>query len=163
MPRPIPLPSLSTLAFLLFLATTTTTTFNPSSYVNACGVTIHNEVAFRASRILLSAHEDNNNSTRFVTPALQTRSHAPSLSHAAIHANTNHSSTSTSLQDNYTPLLEQRDLLLAGSFFPDWGYNCIGKLYNEAAEEVITHTQHTCTFASKTAIPHSCEERMQRK
>jgi hypothetical protein len=44
---------------------------------------------------------------------------------------------STSLLDNYTLLLEQRDLLFAGSFFPDWGYNCIGKLYNEAAEEVI--------------------------
>ncbi|KAF9143994.1 Glycosylphosphatidylinositol specific phospholipase D1 [Linnemannia schmuckeri] len=92
-------PSLSTLAAaaLLLFCATTTTIFN--SHVDACGVTIHNEVAFRATT----------------------------------HVNTNH--TSTSLQDDYTPLLEQRDLLFAGSFFPDWGYNCIGKLYNEAAEE----------------------------
>ncbi|KAG0283982.1 Glycosylphosphatidylinositol specific phospholipase D1 [Linnemannia gamsii] len=134
MARSIALPSLSTLALFLVLTATTTTTFNPS-LVHACGVTIHNEVAFRASRILLSAKQDNDNSTRLVTPPHQTHSHAPSYSHSLVHLNTNHTFTSTSLQDDYTPLLEQRDLLLAGSFFPDWGYNCIGKLYNEAAEE----------------------------
>ncbi|KAF9100442.1 integrin subunit alpha 8 [Mortierella sp. AM989] len=32
-------------------------------------------------------------------------------------------------------MLEQKDLLFAGSFFPDWGYNCIGKIWNGAAEE----------------------------
>ncbi|KAF9189222.1 Glycosylphosphatidylinositol specific phospholipase D1 [Haplosporangium sp. Z 767] len=36
---------------------------------------------------------------------------------------------------NYAPLLEQKESLFAGSFFPDWGYNCIGKLWNDAAEE----------------------------
>ncbi|OAQ24695.1 hypothetical protein K457DRAFT_141715 [Linnemannia elongata AG-77] len=128
------IPSLasSAAALLLFLAVTTTT-FNP--HVDACGVTIHNEIAFRASRILLSTTNENNNNTRLVTPPHQTHSQAPSYSpsDSATHTNTNY--TSTSLQDDYTPLLEQKDLLLAGSFFPDWGYNCIGKIYNEAAEE----------------------------
>lgn len=176
MARSIPLPSLSTLALLLVLTVTTTTTFNPS-LVDACGVTIHNEVAFRASCILLSAKQDNNNSTRLVTPPHQTHSYAPSYSHSLLHLNTNHTFTSTSLQDDYTPLLEQRDLLLAGSFFPDWGYNCIGKLYNEAAEEVITLTKHVycdstpmrganakgvnecrypCSFASSRFSSHPC-------
>ncbi|KAG0257996.1 Glycosylphosphatidylinositol specific phospholipase D1 [Mortierella polycephala] len=36
---------------------------------------------------------------------------------------------------NYAPLLGQKESLFAGSFFPDWGYNCIGKLWNDAAEE----------------------------
>ncbi|KAF9190439.1 ferrochelatase hem15 [Haplosporangium sp. Z 767] len=30
---------------------------------------------------------------------------------------------------------EHREALLAGSFFPDWGYNCIGLKWNDAAEE----------------------------
>ncbi|KAG0201713.1 Glycosylphosphatidylinositol specific phospholipase D1 [Mortierella sp. GBA30] len=32
-------------------------------------------------------------------------------------------------------MLTHKESLFAGSFFPDWGYNCIGKLWNEAAEE----------------------------
>ncbi|KAF9167425.1 Glycosylphosphatidylinositol specific phospholipase D1 [Mortierella sp. AD010] len=61
------------------------------STVQGCGVTIHNEIAFRAN--LKGGIYD------------------------------------------YIPLLEQKGALYAGSFFPDWGYNCIGKIYNNAAEE----------------------------
>lgn len=146
-------PLASAAALLLFLATTTT--FNP--HVDACGVTIHNEVAFRASRILLSTTNETNNSTRLVTPRHQTHSHAPSYSPSVSHPNSIY--TSTSLKDDYTPLLEQKDLLFAGSFFPDWGYNCIGKLYNEAAEEVITFTSvHTLRFHSPATHSHGKSE-----
>ncbi|KAF9537990.1 hypothetical protein EC957_007400, partial [Mortierella hygrophila] len=44
-------PSFASAAAMLFIFTTTAT-FNP--HVNACGVTTHSGVAFRASRILCS-------------------------------------------------------------------------------------------------------------
>ncbi|KAF9931419.1 Glycosylphosphatidylinositol specific phospholipase D1 [Linnemannia zychae] len=114
--------SVTTVALFLFFAT---------SLVDACGVTIHNEVAFRASRILLSAREISNHTSSPVIPPHQAHSHVPYA-----HSQKNPLQyRATSIQDDYTPLLEQKDLLLAGSFFPDWGYNCIGKIYNDAAEE----------------------------
>ncbi|KAF9091286.1 Glycosylphosphatidylinositol specific phospholipase D1 [Mortierella sp. GBA35] len=129
--------SLSTLASAAAALLLLLTTLDSLSQVHACGVTIHNEVAFRASRILLSAKDNTPLASSSLSHSHPSHSHPHSHahSHAAAHSSMNQSHSSNSLLDDYAPLLEQKDLLLAGSFFPDWGYNCIGKLYNEAAEE----------------------------
>ncbi|GJJ71786.1 glycosylphosphatidylinositol phospholipase D [Entomortierella parvispora] len=102
--------------------------------VHACGVTIHNEIAFRASQILLQTGGSSSASTSPLS------SHAPpqhshSHSHSHSHARDSDKAADPSRLLSYGPLLERKDSLFAGSFFPDWGYNCIGKLWNEAAEE----------------------------
>ena len=109
--------------------------------VGGCGVTIHNEIAFRASQILLSAagHDE-----RSQLPFAQPYPHSQSVLHAnikgAAHSNDHWHERARPNQSkalhNYATLLAQKDALFAGSFFPDWGYNCIGKLWNQAAEEV---------------------------
>ncbi|KAF9584733.1 Glycosylphosphatidylinositol specific phospholipase D1 [Lunasporangiospora selenospora] len=97
--------------------------------VSGCGVTIHNEVAFRASQLLLSSAPD----PFLSSPHSQVSSHSKARSTNAEPGLTKESSNA--LLRDYAPLLEMKELLFAGSFFPDWGYNCIGKLWNDAAEE----------------------------
>ncbi|KAF9951379.1 Glycosylphosphatidylinositol specific phospholipase D1 [Mortierella alpina] len=108
--------------------------------VGGCGVTIHNEIAFRASQILLSAAGHDEGSK---LPFAQPYPHSQSVLHAnikgAAHSNDHWHERARPNQSkalhNYATLLAQKDALFAGSFFPDWGYNCIGKLWNQAAEE----------------------------
>lgn len=137
----------------------------PAYGVTACGVTIHNEIAHRSSRIVLSAIEQQHSrcqqqcqhnghrqnlqnpsghrhrgklfmqspSQSPVTPPSPQRSFAHSLEEPP-------TSLPWPLQSpgliGYAPLLKRKELLFSGSFFPDWGYNCIGKLWNDAAEKV---------------------------
>ncbi|KAG0297844.1 integrin subunit alpha 8 [Dissophora globulifera] len=95
-----------------------------SATVESCGITIHNEIAFRASRILIASVQD----ASFPASSLSSQPQSTWPGEAE------NQSRSRSLYD-YIPLLELRESLFAGSFFPDWGYNCIGKIWNEAAEE----------------------------
>ncbi|KAG0346841.1 Glycosylphosphatidylinositol specific phospholipase D1 [Podila humilis] len=136
--------------------------------VAACGVTIHNEVAHRASRIVLSVAST---SASYGDDTLYSNEHGHSNNYPAGHrhhgklfmqscSSSSLSSSSPSIQSpqhqqrqqrqqqqqrqkqqppprllEYAPLLQRKELLFAGSFFPDWGYNCIGKLWNDAAEK----------------------------
>ncbi|KFH68881.1 hypothetical protein MVEG_05685 [Podila verticillata NRRL 6337] len=134
----------------------------PAYGVTACGVTIHNEIAHRASRIVLSAIEYQQSygqqcqhcrhSQNLQTPTehrhggklfLQSPSLSPNTPPSPPQRSFAHSleeplSLPRPLQSprliKYASLLERKELLFAGSFFPDWGYNCIGKLWNDAAE-----------------------------
>ncbi|KAF9981503.1 Glycosylphosphatidylinositol specific phospholipase D1 [Mortierella antarctica] len=115
--------------------------------VDGCGVTIHNEIAFRASQILLSAADRDEGSqspsNQPLPSAQQPYPHAQSALHSNVkgtaHPNARWHESERPNQSNalneYAALLNQKGALFAGSFFPDWGYNCIGKLWNEAAEE----------------------------
>ncbi|KAF9556897.1 Glycosylphosphatidylinositol specific phospholipase D1 [Mortierella alpina] len=117
-----------------------------NSGVDSCGVTIHNEIAFRASQILLAAAGQGEGSPSPSTqplPSAQPNPHTQSALHSNV-KETAHSSAhwlerqqpnQSNALNNYATLLTQKGALFAGSFFPDWGYNCIGKLWNQAAEE----------------------------
>ncbi|KAG0360889.1 hypothetical protein BC939DRAFT_444247 [Gamsiella multidivaricata] len=101
--------------------------------VQSCGVTIHNEIAFRASRILLSGISiSDSHSSSYPS---HSQSYSPSQSHSKWSVPEGQRGNWSKGLYDYVPLLEQKESLFAGSFFPDWGYNCIGKLWNEAAEE----------------------------
>ncbi|KAK3808753.1 MAG: hypothetical protein J3Q66DRAFT_288854, partial [Benniella sp.] len=109
------------------------------STVDSCGVTIHNEVAFRASRILL-ALPDHPTFSSCPCPQAHLGLHSASCPHlqSTIRPRWAKEKTVKSQQkalDDFVPLLAHKELLFAGSFFPDWGYNCIGKIWNNAAEE----------------------------
>lgn len=41
---------------------------------------------------------------------------------------------------------DRKQMLLAGSFFPDWGYNCIGLKWNDAAEDVSSFEKEENSF-----------------
>ncbi|KAG0214277.1 Glycosylphosphatidylinositol specific phospholipase D1 [Mortierella sp. GBA43] len=105
--------------------------------VDGCGVTIHNEVAFRASRILLT---QDHPLPSFACPCPQAHlgqhsipcPHVPSIARPG---NEKIIKSQSKALDDLAPLLARKDLLFAGSFFPDWGYNCIGKIWNDAAEK----------------------------
>ncbi|CAO3570231.1 unnamed protein product [Mortierella alpina] len=114
--------------------------------VDSCGVTMHNEIAFRASQILLSAAEQDEGSqspSKQPLPSAQPYPHLQSALHSNVkgtaHLNAQRHESERSSQfsalNDYAALLTQKGALLAGSFFPDWGYNCVGKLWNQAAEE----------------------------
>ncbi|KAF9907517.1 integrin subunit alpha 8 [Lobosporangium transversale] len=108
--------------------------------VDSCGVTIHNEVAFRASRIL-SAHSLAVSFSPFHPSTASTASSPSSSSRLLSLSNLNTDTHQNSVRNqsrglyDYIPLLAQKESLFAGSFFPDWGYDCIGKIWNQAAEE----------------------------
>lgn len=110
------------------------------SIVDSCGVTIHNEVAFRASRILL-AQPDHPTFSSCPCPQAHLGLYSASCPHlqSTIRPHWAKEKTVKSQQkalDDFVPLLAHKELLFAGSFFPDWGYNCIGKIWNNVAEEV---------------------------
>lgn len=107
--------------------------------VDSCGVTIHNEIAFRASRILLA--QDQPTFTSCPCPQAHLGQHSTSCPHlqSTAHSPRAKEKIVKSLPkalDDFVPLLAHKELLFAGSFFPDWGYNCIGKIWNNAAEQV---------------------------
>ncbi|KAF9273762.1 Glycosylphosphatidylinositol specific phospholipase D1 [Mortierella alpina] len=117
-----------------------------STGVDSCGVTLHNEIAFRASQILLSAAGPDESSQSLSKQPLSLARPYPH-SQSVLHSNVKGTAPpnahwherelpyqSSALYD-YASLLTQKGALFAGSFFPDWGYNCIGKLWNQAAEE----------------------------
>ncbi|KAG0057106.1 Glycosylphosphatidylinositol specific phospholipase D1 [Gryganskiella cystojenkinii] len=103
--------------------------------VHGCGITIHNEIAFRASQLLLQSPLSSSSSSYSSSSFAHIHSH--SVAHAHSHENEkSHSSANDPTRLlTYAPLLERKESLFAGSFFPDWGYNCVGKLWNDAAEE----------------------------
>ncbi|KAF8939299.1 hypothetical protein EDD21DRAFT_414357 [Dissophora ornata] len=137
--------SLST-ALLLVLFTLNS---HRGTVVESCGVTIHNEIAFRASRILLAGIQDTSANPKKDPSTSCSCFHSDSCPHSHPHSNSHSHSHSHSTKGakqsegknrsqglyDFVPLLELKESLFAGSFFPDWGYNCIGKIWNEAAEE----------------------------
>ncbi len=89
--------------------------------VQGCGTSVHGEIAFRASTLL--------------TSSVRQSAHRASPSR----------DDSSILEDRYNSdnllsfeklIRDRKQMLLAGSFFPDWGYNCIGLKWNNAAEDV---------------------------
>ncbi|KAF9283864.1 Glycosylphosphatidylinositol specific phospholipase D1, partial [Mortierella alpina] len=88
--------------------------------VQGCGTSVHGEIAFRASTLLTS-----------------------SVHQSALNAYPSRSDNNF-LEDNHDDdhllgfekiIRDRKQMLLAGSFFPDWGYNCIGLKWNDAAED----------------------------
>lgn len=131
---------LSLIALLVLVA------LNPRTTVDSCGVTVHNEIAFRASRILLA--QDHPAFTSCSCPRAHLGQHSASCAHSLPDKPVK--SQPKAIND-FAPLLAHKELLFAGSFFPDWGYNCIGKMWNDAAEQVHCHTQQiSCMIACRS-------------
>ncbi|KAG0209955.1 Glycosylphosphatidylinositol specific phospholipase D1 [Mortierella sp. GBA30] len=90
-----------------------------SILVQGCGTSVHGEIVFRASNIL--------------TSTLQSKAF---VGQPPVNANELEASKDDNELHSFEELIrERKQLLLAGSFFPDWGYNCIGLKWNNAAEE----------------------------
>ncbi|KAF9158589.1 Glycosylphosphatidylinositol specific phospholipase D1 [Actinomortierella ambigua] len=114
------------------------------STCNGCGVTVHNEVAYRASQLLAIPPVSSS------WPSPEASVSPPSWSPSDLGQNVLSPPTNARQQqdgggstvsaarplDRFRDMILQRkEFLLSGSFFPDWGYDCIGKLWNNAAEE----------------------------
>ncbi|KAF9959576.1 Glycosylphosphatidylinositol specific phospholipase D1 [Modicella reniformis] len=98
--------SLKTAVKTLLAITLLLTSGRPAGLVDGCGTSVHGEIAYRASQ-LLSASVQQASSSPHTAPVL----------------------------DFEALIREHKELLLAGSFFPDWGYNCIELKWNDAAEQ----------------------------
>ncbi|KAF8985810.1 Glycosylphosphatidylinositol specific phospholipase D1 [Entomortierella lignicola] len=91
--------------------------------VQACGTSTHGEIAYRASQLL---------STSTKSPVSTIEQFGGQYSYKVpVEMNRG------PLHDFEALIRERKEMLLAGSFFPDWGYNCIGLKWNDAAEEGI--------------------------
>ncbi|KAF9209451.1 Glycosylphosphatidylinositol specific phospholipase D1 [Haplosporangium sp. Z 27] len=89
--------------------------------VQACGTSTHGEIAYRASQLL---------STSTKSPVSTIEQFGGQYSYKVpVEMNRG------PLHDFEALIRERKEMLLAGSFFPDWGYNCIGLKWNDAAEE----------------------------
>ncbi|KAF9432823.1 ferrochelatase hem15 [Entomortierella beljakovae] len=88
----------------------------------ACGTSTHGEIAHRASQILSGHAKEQALLKDNLPPKTGAVSTKISLKKHPIH-------------DFEELIRRNQEFLLAGSFFPDWGYNCIGLKWNDAAEE----------------------------
>ncbi|KAF9969894.1 Glycosylphosphatidylinositol specific phospholipase D1 [Actinomortierella ambigua] len=108
------------------------------SSCEGCGVTVHNEVAYRASQLLAIPSVSpswSHSAAPWADRAFSDNLGQNVLSTSSADKEEASSPISRPLDRFRDTILERKGSLLAGSFFPDWGYDCIGKLWNNAAEE----------------------------
>ncbi|KAI8604280.1 hypothetical protein EDD21DRAFT_351066 [Dissophora ornata] len=116
---------LKTTTITLWTILLLTSVYLQYSGVQCCGTSVHGEIAYRAIQLLSASVQD---SSSFIAQTQHENSH--------LHFHGASGSAKEPLHNFEALIRERRSPLLAGSFFPDWGYNCIGLKWNDAAEEV---------------------------
>ncbi|KAI1315675.1 Glycosylphosphatidylinositol specific phospholipase D1 [Mortierella claussenii] len=123
-------------ATIMYIAATSDI-FQPRFGVQACGTSVHGEIAYRASQ-LLSESVSHPPSPNIVDARLFIdQTHVPKF-RSYLHSRSiqkDNGAANAPVHEFEALIRENKALLLAGSFFPDWGYNCIGLKWNDAAEE----------------------------
>ncbi|KAG0325153.1 Glycosylphosphatidylinositol specific phospholipase D1 [Dissophora globulifera] len=130
--------SLKTTATVLLAALLFITLQLHEHVAHGCGTSVHGEIAYRASQMLSAALEGNTRSkTAFEdqTAYLDTHKYGKRAQGEHLSDSNFIDSGRPQLHQFEALIRERKELLLAGSFFPDWGYNCIGLKWNDAAEE----------------------------